>query len=70
MRTRRSPRNQDRLWRALGAPMPSAQEIEVALSGPPRPRTAEEIDAMWWIPRRSRTLLKRDLARDARKEGG
>lgn len=55
MRTRRSPRNQEILWRALGrqgaeAPAPVAPT-----------RTREEIDAMWWLPKQSRRLMLRDL---------
>jgi len=55
MRTRRSPRNQDRLSRALG-PAPTTPPP------PPAPRTDAEIDAMWWVPKRSRAGMKRDAA--------
>jgi hypothetical protein len=62
MRTRRSPRNQARLWRELGAaPVPPVAPT-------PPPRSDAEIDAMWWLPTRSRTLLKRDAAKARMKE--
>lgn len=55
MKTRRSPRNQERLWRELG-------RIEK-----PKPivtiRTDAEIDAMFWLCKTSRNLLKRDAAK-------
>lgn len=57
MRTRRSPRNQDRLFRALFQPPDAPAPI-------PRPiPTDDEIDAMFWIPKTSRTLMKRDAAK-------
>lgn len=72
MRTRRSPRNQERLWRLLGK----------ALLGPTPPK-AEPIDAIAvaeralatpFVGRRTRQMLKRDLARakaaKARRESG
>ena len=56
MRTRRSPTNQERLWKELGG----ARKPEPK---PPVPLTDVQIDAMWWIPRTSRSQLKRDAAR-------
>lgn len=56
MRTRRSPRNQLILWRALGGPPPETPK-EVP------PQTAEEIKAMWWISKRSRNMRLRELAK-------
>ena len=56
MRTRRSPRNQQILFAALFRP-----------AAPPAPapikRTDAEIDAMWWIPKQSRRLLKADKSK-------
>lgn len=60
MRTRRSPRNQEILFRALFKP------ADAPKPEPQAPKTDAEIDAMWWIPKTSRNLLKRDAAR-ARK---
>jgi hypothetical protein len=58
MRTRRSPRNQERLFTALfkapDAPKPAPAPL----------KTAAEIDAMWWIPKTSRSLMKRDAAKE------
>lgn len=56
MRTRRSWRNQDRLWRALGEKPAEPTPVTVE-------RTDAEIDAMWWIPKTSRGLMKRDRKR-------
>lgn len=58
MRTRRSPRNQEILFREL---FKSADQPPVPAPTPIL--TDEEIDAMWWIPRTSRSLMKRDAAR-------
>lgn len=57
MRTRRSWRNQDRLFRALFKP-----EERTVSTVAPIPTDAE-IDAMYWIPKTSRSLLKRDAAK-------
>jgi hypothetical protein len=58
MRTRRSWRNQQRLWRELGgkAEPGNAQP-------PPAPKTDADIDAMWWLSKRTRAMLKRDAQR-------
>jgi hypothetical protein len=60
MRTRRSPRNQERLWRALGGSKPKTRAQLTA------PLSDAEIDAIWWIPKASRSLMKRE----ARKRKG
>lgn len=60
MRTRRSPRNQEILFRELFKP--EATKVEQ-----PAPKTAEEIDAMWWIPKTSRSQMKRDAEKKRRK---
>jgi hypothetical protein len=60
MRTRRSWRNQDRLFKALFKP----EEQPVAVAPIP---TDAEIDAMFWIPKTSRNLLKRDAAKRRRE---
>lgn len=57
MRTRRSWRNQNRLWKELGGKPASPPPIVQP------PRTEAEIDAMWWLPKTSRSLMKRDLKR-------
>lgn len=63
MRTRRSPRNQEILWRDLGrqgqTPTPKPAPAPIP--------TDAEIDAMWWIGKRSRSLLKQDMAKRRRK---
>lgn len=56
MRTRRSWRNQDRLFRELFKPAPIKVE-------PVAPKSDGEIDAMWWVSKQSRALLKRDAAK-------
>ena len=56
MRTRRSWRNQDRLFKALFKP--AEQPVAVV----PVPTDAE-IDAMYWIPKTSRNMMKRDAAK-------
>jgi hypothetical protein len=56
MRTRRSPRNQERLWQELGGKAEKPKPIAVI-------RTDEEIDAMFWLSKTSRNLLKRDAAK-------
>lgn len=63
MRTRRSPRNQERLWKELGGKVEKPQPITVT-------RTDAEIDAMFWLSKTSRNLLKRDnrKQRDARAQ--
>jgi hypothetical protein len=67
MRTRRSPRNQEILWRELGG--------KVEKPKPAEPKAVEEIEAMWWISKRSRNMMirdaqkrKRDALRKAIKE--
>lgn len=55
MRTRRSPRNQEILWRALGPP----PEPKLA----PVQHTAEEIAALPGLSKTSRSLMLRDLQR-------
>lgn len=61
MRTRRSWRNQNRLWKMLvngcvndpvQPPTPKPKPVKL---------TAEEIDGMWWVSKTSRNLMKRDL---------
>ena len=55
MRTRRSPRNQEILWRELGgqlAPKPA----------PLPPKTDAEIDAIPFLSQRTRNILKREAA--------
>jgi hypothetical protein len=59
MRTRRSPRNQERLWRELGGKPEPKPEPSVL-------RTREEVEAMWWIPKASRNLMLRDIAKRAK----
>lgn len=56
MRTRRSWRNQDRLFKALFKP----EEQPVATVPVP---TDAEIEAMWWISKTSRNLMKRAAAK-------
>jgi hypothetical protein len=56
MHTRRSPRNQERLWRELGGKVKKPEPIAIV-------RTDAEIDAMFWISKTSRNLLKRDAAK-------
>lgn len=58
MRTRRSWRNQDRLFKALFKP-----EAKPVAAVPVPVPTDAEIDAMWWVPKTSRNLLKRDAAK-------
>ena len=56
MRTRRSPRNQERLWRELGGKVEQPKPIVTV-------RTDAEIDAMFWVSKTSRNLMKRDAAK-------
>jgi hypothetical protein len=60
MRTRRSPRNQEILWRALGGKVEKPTTALII-------RTDAQIDAMWWISKRSRGLLKRDAMKKRAK---
>lgn len=61
MRTRRSPRNQMILWRALGGkPEPPPQPAAADL------KTDAEIDRMFWLSKTSRNLLKKDMAKRRR----
>jgi len=53
MRTRRSPRNQEQLWRELGGKVEKPPSVTTI-------RTDAEIDAMFWISKTSRNLMKRD----------
>ena len=57
MRTRRSPRNQEILWRALGG------NAKKPIASPAPIRSDEEIDAMWWVSKTSRSMMKRDAAK-------
>lgn len=59
MRTRRSWRNQERLWKALGGPAPPKPI-------PSPPKTREEIEAMWWLSKRTRNALIRELEKKER----
>ena len=60
MRTRRSPKNQERLWQDLGERKAVPQPLPV--------RTDAEIDAMWWLSRRARSMLKADAAKRRARE--
>lgn len=61
MRTRRSPRNQEILWRALGGKVEKLAPVTAT-------RTDAEIDAMFWISKTSRNLMKRDAAKRRAKQ--
>jgi len=63
MRTRRSPRNQAILWRALGGTVEPAPL-------PPPALTVGEIKAMWWLSKTSRNQLLRDAAKGNRRHRG
>jgi len=52
MRTRRSWRNQERLWKALG-------DEQIRPQSPSPLRTEAEIDAMFWMRRDERERLKK-----------
>jgi hypothetical protein len=56
VRTRRSWRNQNRLFKELFAPAPQPVADVPIL-------TDAEIDAMYWLPKTSRNLMKRDAAK-------
>lgn len=56
MRTRRSWRNQDRLFKALFKPADQPVAVVPIL-------TEAEIDAMFWISKTSRNLMKKDAAK-------
>lgn len=58
MRTRRSPRNQEILWRELGG--------KVEKPTPSEPLTVEEIEKMWWISRRARNIMIRSAQKAKR----
>ena len=60
MRTRRSPKNQDRLWRAIGRELAKKAMETRPVDAPPL--TDDEIDAMWWMSKTSRNRMKRDAA--------
>ena len=64
MRTRRSPKNQDRLWRAIGREL-ARKAMETTPVAPPLTddeMTDDTIDAMWWMSKTSRNRMKRDAA--------
>lgn len=63
MKTRRSPKNQERLWKHLTPPTPEKPQAEMI-----PPKTDAEIDAMFWIPKNSRTLMKADAAKQRSKK--
>lgn len=57
MRTRRSPRNQEILWRELGK-----QGMPAPVARPePEILTDEEIDAIPFLSKSSRSLMKRQM---------
>jgi hypothetical protein len=56
MRTRRSVRNQNILFRELFKPK-EQPKVQAPI------RTDAEIDAMYWISKSSRALMKRDAAK-------
>jgi len=56
MKTRRSWRNQDILFRQLFKP-PAAAPVPI------RPKTDEEIDAIPFLSKRTRAAMKREAAR-------
>jgi hypothetical protein len=53
MRTRRSWKNQDKLWKELGG-----NKGNKILSPT---KTADEINAMWWLSKTSRNALLREV---------
>jgi len=55
MKTRRSPRNQEILWRALGGQRPTAQEIDPIAS-------IERSMSQPFLSPKTRRMLERDLA--------
>ena len=66
MRTRRSPRNQEILWRALGGDSP-VPKLEPS---PYLSMTDEEIDyAYWSMSKTSRGQLKREAAKARVRQG-
>lgn len=56
MRTRRSPRNQDRLFRYLSGPAPSTDQVRLPI------RSDAEIDAMFWLSKATKEHMKRAAA--------
>lgn len=60
MRTRRSPRNQELLWKYLGAPKQAPIKID-------RVAAAERALALPFINKRTRRMFERDLARAKQK---
>ena len=56
MRTRRSWKNQNRLWKYLGGKAEQPKPLQII-------RTDEEIDAMFWIPKQSRRMMKWEAAK-------
>ena len=68
MRTRRSPRNQEILWRALGSGDGPVPKLEPS---PYLSMTDEEIDyAYWSMSKTSRGQLKREAAKAHVRQGG
>ncbi|MDP2322530.1 MAG: hypothetical protein Q8N51_00680 [Gammaproteobacteria bacterium] len=59
MRTRRSPRNQEILWRALGGPTQPLVIVDVIAA-------AEHDLALPFLSSRTRRMLERDLAKAKR----
>lgn len=59
MRTRRSFRNQERLFKGLFKPTEQPLATAPIL-------TDAEIDAMWWVSKTSRNMMKRDAAKKIR----
>ena len=56
MRTRRSPRNQEILWRALGGPKPAPVVVDEVAA-------AERALAQPFLSPRTRRMIERDLIR-------
>ena len=56
MRTRRSPRNQEILWRALCPPKP-----------PTPPAEPLDLETAWWLSPRAKEMIVADRARAARR---
>lgn len=63
MKTRRSWRNQQRLWKYLTPPAPAKPQTVAT------PRTNADIDAMFWLSKQDKRLLKKDAEKQRKSQG-
>jgi hypothetical protein len=64
VRTRRSWRNQSRLWRELGQ---QGEAVAIPPEKPRDPYADVPIAERWWLSKRTRAMLQRDAEKKARR---